>query len=54
MNIEPRAVALGMCLGGTVLWIIAVVVDAPLVSIVLSLLIVIGGALMLVLADAGR
>ena len=53
MSIEPRAVGLGMCIGGTVLWITAVVVDAPLVAIVLSVLIVIGGALMLVLADAG-
>ena len=52
MSIEPRAVGLGMCIGGTTLWIIAIVVDAPLVSIVLSLLIVIGGALMVVLADA--
>ena len=53
MNVDRRAVGLGMCIGGIVLWVAALIVDAPLVSIVLSILILMGGALMLVTASAG-
>ena len=49
---DRRAVGLGMCIAGLILWIIALVVDAPLVSVVLSLLILMGGAIMLVSSSA--
>ena len=54
MNPDPRAVGLGMCVAGIVLWVIAVAIDAPTVSVVLSILIVMGGGLMLARADSGR
>ena len=48
--LEPRSVGLGMCIAGVALWIIALVVDAPSLSVILSILIFMGGAVMLIAA----
>lgn len=47
-NIDARAAGLGMAIAGIILWIIGVAVEAPAVSIVLAIGIVMLGALLLV------
>ena len=54
MNVRRRELGVGMCITGVVLWLIALVVDAPTVAVVLSILILMGGGLLLASGEASE
>lgn len=52
MEIGQRAVGLGMCIAGVILWLTSLILDAPTVSVVLSILIFMAGAVLFARGDA--
>lgn len=51
MEVAPRALGIAAAIVGTILWIVAVAVEAPLVAVVLPILLVMGGGVLVARGD---
>ena len=55
MSVAPRTLAIAAAVVGVILWVVAILVDAPLVGVVIPVLMVMGGGLgMAATSTSGR